>query len=1799
MTKRLQPMIHRTPLSHRSPHPRRGSVLILVVALLVLMALIGTAWISTARVDRGSTIQHASSAQIDLLVEGEVQKVQGALIRDIKPSEFRSAGGGYRHSDDLKMDRFLAARVPQFIEEVARPWTATVPSQVGIGQPARYTRGAMVSDGGRFWVCKQSHNASQVGQPSNGQYWAEAPALDWGTPGSTPQAVVWSAISHLSDDTVFEDLQGGVPEFGERLVMRPLQVEMPPGSGILHPALNFYHPRAGLDGNGAFVTVIAGDADGDGIADGPLSRIKVGRLNGLDYFATVRVVDEGSAVNLNAAWFPEAATAQNWLPSNLHLVQLQTTDPANNKPIPLVAGLPVSRDPELHLISWQRFAMQGLPSNPAAEPGYQVGASVPLNDQPPGTQMQDRRRGDVLYRSEQEMLWNVLGKRIDNPGYWEDNAGNPQRARGFSASDMFTLRYKGGSLLNPDGIVQDPTTPSNWLSSSLIESVMRYTLFESGSNHPSAERDNMYKKGAYPPGNIYQWFRDNYDYLQLIEPEDNALLFSWKNRRPLLTTRNGVSNAAPSRQPIKVWTPSEVFRFGDKVIYDVTQAGNDNNIVGRVQYVCVDPIRANANTGSAFRPGQPAAGEVPLRTGWEVAGPPAARSTDQVRSAPIWAQSPATHYPTRASVNTADFAQLWMAYWNVMVQDQTTTVNAAQSPISPFSYAFHYHRLNARNIGLPADYFNNPYVGSRFVPGDLLNPAFPVVPFDRYIEPVTNSVEQNPLRMFKSPLRGVSGDGTYDGTYHVLPESVVQLRAALAAVNTMDMRDGDDDVTAREFYVHGYAAPLPDNLSDLTPVPMQVRVYGTEAQPYLTEVYVNTDTENEYPLDRGTANPTGRNQAGYVAIELHNPYPFAIDISQCKIATIDRWPTGLAGADVPPPSGGRARYPNMSVYDHNGRAPAGGVTPVSDVIDLSALPGGTHTPVVSNLVDDPNSPPGRLPGRTQMHDPLVIPPNGYLVLENVRTNPAATPGPRGTKDATARPPGAMSHPDLMTTLGGRVIAPATTNFAFVPNLDLVLNKEFVLLRPLYGRRVHGTGTVVVGGAWATADNPVLQYYSPANLGVDPAIEMVPLDSFDFTGIANPDPDQPLPHPTRAYAWHYTRASNPAGGKAWKFVYPGRYDAGQTNTPPVAGSETRLPRHQGVREASMLAPRSAPNDAMPLPGWNHQGQGENEPWGIQGDATHPPPAWGNPVPGISLGMGSGTGLELNSSYPRAFTIQVASNGMPGPHPVATDTGNIAPFGGFARNGDILQVPFIGAYRVRIDGQPPTSVLELNAITMDSVFAEDTDPYNDPAANNAVKETPDDPRTEEPEPGHLNYGSTYVASTADVARLVYREQLGRFVPTLADLGIGSEPMTVPANKPNSVSGVAVTGTISTLVDQRGRQESVANYWAGYDIEITNGRGKGQVRTVVEYRNGELTVFPGWESQASIPDATSEYVLRRGSYRWTTDLFDYLCVDSPQDDFLPNRDAATYGITMKGDPSSSPQVGLFIPVAGQLLPPQAINNTSPSMPPAVTYGRVGSGSAGTTRFSGTLNLSNISGHYGGTIVTFLEGPAAGSYSKVSGYDGPNRELHLMQDLSSPPNAGDLFKIIGPSEDTTATHGLININTAPWPVLATLPMTLDPGDNIALAKAIVGYRDGDKTAGTVGNGPFQSIYDLMKVPEFTFANLSAMEVDATRPQGPAAAHGDFTPGDLDRDGTYDAATENDNVRYDFEEQFLILNRISNLITTRSDTFTCYVLVQGWRGAGTANPELVVQRRRAFITDRSEVTPTTGEMPLQYFYNE
>jgi hypothetical protein len=187
------------------------------------------------------------------------------------------------------------------------------------------------------------------------------------------------------------------------------------------------------------------------------------------------------------------------------------------------------------------------------------------------------------------------------------------------------------------------------------------------------------------------------------------------------------------------------------------------------------------------------------------------------------------------------------------------------------------------------------------------------------------------------------------------------------------------------------------------------------------------------------------------------------------------------------------------------------------------------------------------------------------------------------------------------------------------------------------------------------------------------------------------------------------------------------------------------------------------------------------------------------------------------------------------------------------------------------------------------------------------------------------------------------------------------------------------------------------------------------------------------------------------------------------------------------------------------------------------------------------------------------------------------------------------GSSEDTAGVEGLININTAPAPVLAQIPFyagvvskgalyptdpTINPNQqtlNAQLAVAIVAYRN--------QYGPFKSIFDLYRVPAF---QQLVMATDLTGvPLALGPLNGVYIPGGLPVAPTPTMPYVTDSLRYDFKQRFALLNNISNLITTRSDTFTCYILLQGWRNVGTSTPTLAVQRRAAFIIDRNAVTPS------------
>ena len=189
----------------------------------------------------------------------------------------------------------------------------------------------------------------------------------------------------------------------------------------------------------------------------------------------------------------------------------------------------------------------------------------------------------------------------------------------------------------------------------------------------------------------------------------------------------------------------------------------------------------------------------------------------------------------------------------------------------------------------------------------------------------------------------------------------------------------------------------------------------------------------------------------------------------------------------------------------------------------------------------------------------------------------------------------------------------------------------------------------------------------------------------------------------------------------------------------------------------------------------------------------------------------------------------------------------------------------------------------------------------------------------------------------------------------------------------------------------------------------------------------------------------------------------------------------------------------------------------------------------------------------------------------------------------------------------GRININTAPWFVLAQLPwVSKEKGGaiNYELSKAIVAYRDKIKidnvnyTNTNIDpnnpNGRKESIKDDLDQgidandirEDVGFASIGELNFVVDNPTPADNLYSMWRYGlDLtDLDGYPDLTkigVNGDGATNDFEERDIIFARISNLVTVRSDVFTAYILVR----VGVDGP----QQRAIAVFDRSDVYPNSG----------
>ena len=201
---------------------------------------------------------------------------------------------------------------------------------------------------------------------------------------------------------------------------------------------------------------------------------------------------------------------------------------------------------------------------------------------------------------------------------------------------------------------------------------------------------------------------------------------------------------------------------------------------------------------------------------------------------------------------------------------------------------------------------------------------------------------------------------------------------------------------------------------------------------------------------------------------------------------------------------------------------------------------------------------------------------------------------------------------------------------------------------------------------------------------------------------------------------------------------------------------------------------------------------------------------------------------------------------------------------------------------------------------------------------------------------------------------------------------------------------------------------------------------------------------------------------------------------------------------------------------------------------------------------------------------------------------------------NDGDGFNddadIVEPELDIA---GRININTAPWFVIAQLPWIQDPTvasdheNKFKLAQAIVAYRDKlNLRLSFDPDGPDYSLRGLETGiigvrEEPGFASVGEL-VNVTKTTGDVEYDIRKLAKDSDNDDLLTTvgpfySPKSDTVPDDLDERDVFFQRISNLATVRSDVFTAYILVR----VGEFGP----QKRVIAIFDRSNVY-SAGDTP-------
>ena len=656
-------------------HARSGVILVFVVVLLVLLAIMGTAYLSVVRMDRlqvtGRGAQANPNGLVDATVLNQISEraktlTLETLVRDIYAQAWNP------NSTALTLDaRYWRApmNTPSlpvtYFNYVSpgtiSPWLSPIlPGVTGTGTTAApYWRFI----GSPVQRRDTSQNLLVDGYFSDPRF----------APGFSAPSTPSFAVTPSSPVTAYFGSSAANPN--PAFVIGSVSLRNTAGTGPnrnrTYPAFAQSGTASGVPTGSAGVPFIAADADGDGIADSGLAPVVLNPSGttfveryvaaavatpansnaildpanpGVAYYVGVRVVDNSAQINVQTAL---SATSDVALGSTDPLVSLRTTGDLQSLPnygffrsnagfIELLESLDRTLELPLPTGTLARYATAGpriidqsgllaFRLGQFANPGSwwnnaRTSLNAPWNE---STVPLPTKITNVGRQSLGDVLEQTSASRLASPGSYVD-AGQLQRVGLFDGSSAgASLAYRAG-LISKSAVF-------GAIESVLIEST-RFAAANFGGSAPAVF-------DYFPANEVRLWFQSSKNF-----PTNPAFVSVNPTVLNYSNTPNDYSGGAP----------------GDKYLRSIRPL-----LTGYSGVTNFAPMRSL----SAFTPGNPVSYTVPAF---------AASYVVPANWTP--ANGPLAYPPMRVGVNVGSFQQLYRAFWQAMSDPINASLPVVVSP---------------------------------------------------------------------------------------------------------------------------------------------------------------------------------------------------------------------------------------------------------------------------------------------------------------------------------------------------------------------------------------------------------------------------------------------------------------------------------------------------------------------------------------------------------------------------------------------------------------------------------------------------------------------------------------------------------------------------------------------------------------------------------------------------------------------------------------------------------------------------------------------------------------------------------------------------------------------------------------------------------------------------------------------------------------------------------------------------------------------------------------------------------------